>query len=889
MNVGGHGAKTDAYVHEKVQSFKRLGYTVECMTAYDDVLLIAVKGDQLLKYKVEYVYDTNKSKYNVRLSGPVIIKVFGKPVSEIKAIQDHFNLLIGVHDNMLNFYDLEYYTPITTIHETKNFNQYAVSVRNENDSQGIYGPNLKICVTIGKKLMVFEWNGIAFISIISDLVLAGSATKLLWCKKFLIVGLKDEYLLLDPVSGECKDLCKFGNSLKVPLMLGLEDTCVSLQHDNTSMMMKVRDDGKLYDSGCITWTGIPEHIVYDSPYLLAVLSRYVEVRTIDPSVSIQQMELRHVINVCHGKGVIFIQCKDGLYMLSLRPLVSRIKYMIKSRNYDVAIQLQEQQMDLTMEEIMSKINNIQSQQAVYLFTVMKFRESMKLFSTLQIDPSHVIGMFPDLLPSTLKNSIEYPEKIPTLHDPYLTKALSDLVEYLLKKQCEILKETEFRPFTPIMVTKRNNTLKSKEQALSVIDTTLLKCYIKTNIACVTDILLHPNNCVHYDAAEKALKQADCYLELILLYKQNKNYETALTVMKEQASKSKSPLYGIQPTIKLLQELGKDHIKLILEFSEWVLKEDPYEGIKIFTRESPSVKELPRDEIAKFIQSVSPLVLVEYLEHLIYEWKDDTDTLHVMLIDKLISRITEESKLQALVHLKDFRTKAGTEDGMLGILRLKLINFLKITSVYDPVYVWSKLHLDSFYEERAIVLGHMGKHEEALGVYVYVLEDLLEADDYCHRMYNEGITDIYLYLLKVYLNPPPPLALGITDFHRQPKAMAQHAMLLIESQATRIDMLKAIELLPGDIKVKKSRAVLDLALNVSVSKCYMSKVLRNMQYLNYLQTCKEHQEECCTQKMTISDNIECKICKLKIGPKTVFVRNSEGDLIHYGCYGNMDKT
>ena len=46
------------------------------------------------------------------------------------------------------------------------------------------------------------------------------------------------------------------------------------------------------------------------------------------------------------------------------------------------------------------------------------------------DLSHVVGMFPDLLPSKLRNSFEYPDKLPQLHGNDLDRALLALIDYL---------------------------------------------------------------------------------------------------------------------------------------------------------------------------------------------------------------------------------------------------------------------------------------------------------------------------------------------------------------------------------------------------------------------------------------------------------------------------
>jgi len=49
--------------------------------------------------------------------------------------------------------------------------------------------------------------------------------------------------------------------------------------------------------------------------------------------------------------------------------------------------------------------------------------------------------------------------------------------FSFQKRDMIFKEEDLEPFTPICLHRKNVTLKTKEQALTVIDTTLLKCYL----------------------------------------------------------------------------------------------------------------------------------------------------------------------------------------------------------------------------------------------------------------------------------------------------------------------------------------------------------------------------------------------------------------------------
>ena len=46
------------------------------------------------------------------------------------------------------------------------------------------------------------------------------------------------------------------------------------------------------------------------------------------------------------------------------------------------------------------------------------------------DPSHVIGLYPNLLPQDFRRQLDYPEKLPDLEGSDLEKGLMALIDYL---------------------------------------------------------------------------------------------------------------------------------------------------------------------------------------------------------------------------------------------------------------------------------------------------------------------------------------------------------------------------------------------------------------------------------------------------------------------------
>lgn len=266
------------------------------------------------------------------------------------------------------------------------------------------------------------------------------------------------------------------------------------------------------------------------------------------------------------------------------------------------------------------------------------------------------------------------------------------------------------------------TIKSKKKLLQIIDTTLLKCYLQTNVALVAPLLRLENNHCHIEESEHVLKKVQKYSELIILYEKKGLHEKALQVLLDQAKKANSPLKGHERTVQYLQRLGKENLNIIFEFSLWVLKACPEDGLKVFTEDLPEVENLPRDKVLEFLKESCKDLAIPYLEHIIYTWDETGSVFHNCLIQLY------REKVQAL--MKDYLNSlpedeipvpAGKEEGELGEYRNKLLAFLDISSHYQPSKLISDFPFDGLLEERALLMGQMGLHEQALFIYVHVLK------------------------------------------------------------------------------------------------------------------------------------------------------------------------
>ena len=374
-----------------------------------------------------------------------------------------------------------------------------------------------------------------------------------------------------------------------------------------------------------------------------------------------------------------------------------------------------------------------------LFALKQFSAAMTEFEKAQANPYDVIRLFPNLLQDQSKatTSDNFDANVPSaavlqLEDKDLENALLALIEFLaLARQKEVV--------------KLRDTKSSSKSLLSIIDTTLLKCYLQTNDSLIAP-LLRLNQC-HLDESEKTLLKHDKISELIILYQTNGKHKKALELLQSQATKEGSSLYGYERTIRYLQQLGSTHWPLIMEFSDWVLKANPDQGLRIFTEDFIEVENLPRAAVLDFLLTHHKPLVIPYLEHVINVWQDSNTFIHNILIKQYrekLETIMEDLEKDGS-HLKMELTEELKE------YRIKLYDLLQNSNNYSPDVVLKDFPTNILLEERAIILGRLKKHEKVLAIYIQILGDVEKASKYCEDNYKDD-PDIFFTLLKTILNP-----------------------------------------------------------------------------------------------------------------------------------------
>ncbi|XP_030763648.1 vam6/Vps39-like protein [Sitophilus oryzae] len=837
-------------MHEAYQnhSLIKLNHQIESIAAHDDTLLVGTRQGHLFMYKLE-----NNSKCELTLMR--YNKSFSKkPIQQLCIIPDQ-NLLVSLTDNLIQLHDINAinFTTLHQIPESKGATYFTVNPQKIVSTTGDTHVLISLAVAVKRKIQLYYLKKNEFHSFGKDILLNDIPKSMAWCQDVICVGYRDEYALLKvKENGKQTDLFPTSSTKSAdPCILQISDSHFALCRENQTVL--VNTEGETEKNKTLKWSAIPTYLAHDEPYTLGVLTDCIEVCTLEPSITIQTLpdmpKVRFLVQA--SSGVLFAASLSQVWCVKAIDVAKQREILVNSKEFQLALKLT-QISNESEEEKQAKIHNIQTLLAYDLFAKKQFHESMNEFLKLETDAFDVIRLFPDLLPQGQQD--EYPDSSKDLTDKELEDSRLALIEYLTEMRHR-LQDTKGLSNARGNLSEKSS--KSTDHLLQIIDTTLLKCYLQTNDTLVAP-LIRLNHC-HFAETEKILKKKGRHKELIILYQTKGQHRRALELLQSEND--------IDKTVTYLHHLGSENMGLILEFSEWVLNAAPEEGLKIFTEDIPEVENLPRPRILDTLLKSHKELAIPYLEYVIQ--KDDNPFFHNALVHQYREKI-----------LKD-----GVEQSEP--IRVKLLEFLQQSTQYTAENVLRDFPVDCLIEERAIIVGRLGKHDQAVALYVRALGDLEKAKDYCKRVYDSGISgsqQVYVYLINIILKPDSfPLSLpGITLSPKTAQPDLELALQLLEENASKINPIDILTILPDDIPVSRLHKFLLVALQKVVQEERRVQLLKGLLYAEHLQ-CQELKLNLQNQRILVTELNVCPVCKKRFGNQSTLVRYPNGDVVHYSCH------
>ncbi|XP_018576853.1 vam6/Vps39-like protein [Anoplophora glabripennis] len=841
-------------MHEayQVSSLLKLTYQVESIAAYDDNLLVGTRQGHLCMYNLVRTED------NCEVQLMRYHKSFSKKaVQQLEVIPDH-NLLISLTDNLVQVHDLNAinFTTIYQVLKSKGATFFAINIKKQTSMTGDISVLVRMAAVVKRKIQLYYLKNNEFLQLMDDINLTEIPRSMVWCQESICVGYRGEYALLE-LNGKQTDLFPTSSTRSnEPCIIRVSDTTFALCRETQTVLVNVM--GETERNKALRWSDVPVTLAWDEPYALGILTDCIEVLTLEPSGLVQTLpDLSKVRFIVSAKqGLLYAASVSQIWCIQAVDVAKQRKVLVDAKQFQLALKLT-QISNESEEEKKEKIHHIQTLLAYDLFHRKQFHESMKEFLKLGTDAYDVIRLFPDLLPQQQQGT-DYPEPVRDLTEKELETSRLALIDYLTEMRHRLQSSDTLANINARGNLNERATSKSTSHLLQIIDTTLLKCYLQTNDALVAP-LLRLNHC-HLVETEKILKKMGKHNELIILYQTKGQHRRALELLQSEGS--------IDRTIGYLQHLGSDNMGLILEFADWVLTESPEEGLKIFTEDIAEVEALPRPRVLDFLLKSHKSVVIPYLEHVVHTWEDSNPLFH-----------------NALVH--QYREKIVTEGPAVAEhTRKKLLQFLESSRQYTAENILNSFPTDSLLEERAIILGRLGKHEEALNIYVRALGDVEKAETYCRKVYDKGLQgsqNVYASLIKLILDPNScQLTLpGLVLSPKTAQADLELALQLLEQHASRMNPLQALQILPDSVPVSRIHKFLSVALYNVIQDRRRVQLMKGLLYAEHLQ-CQEMKLALQSQHVLVTELNVCPVCKKRFGNQSALVRYPNGDVVHYSC-------
>ncbi|XP_066588589.1 vam6/Vps39-like protein [Prorops nasuta] len=876
-------------MHEAYESIPIIKLTVqiESMAAYDDNLIIGTREGHVLRYKVPLEIN-NDCKPDLLSHSKNFNK---KRITQMDVIPQ-YDLLILLTDNIVCVHDLSSpnFQQLSQLTKTRGATLFTLNVQQTESLTGTKNTVVRLCVAIKRKLQLYYLKQRQFESFNDqELTVADVPRELVWCGESLILGFRGLSYTIFDLKGTTKELFPTGKSPE-PNITKISDDSYILGKDSQSILMNTT--GVLIENNPVKWSESPTAIVWDEPYLVGIVHDKLEVNTLEGCKHIQTLQnfnkARLIVKSKQGK--IYVASTGNVWSVNAIDIVHQIRTLLEQHQYQLALRLTSLS-DITEDEKVKKIYKIQTLHAHHLFYNKKFDEAMHLFLKLGTDPYEVIRLFPDLVTPSMSNaeSSQTINPIPKLEDHDLEKGLRALIEFLTEIRHKLIdtkpKNIDHGKDTNPLDNENNLTAVTTQQLLKIIDTTLLKCYLQTTDALVAP-LLRLNHC-HLAEAEKTLLLHQKYPELIILYQTKGQHKKALELLEKHSKENDSSLKGTEMTIQYLQRLGKDHMDLILKFAGWVLEEDPEEGLRIFTEDIQEVELLPRPKILDYLLRFHKSLVITYLEHVVYVWEDENSLFHDALI--------HQYKEKCLAGLSPSATEA--EKLAAKHTSEKLQQFLDKSTHYTPETILVHFPRNCLFEERAIILGRLGQHQQAISIYTSLLNDIPRAILYCNNVYEkcknqessekkhaDGADEVYVHLIRQLIKPDNEgflLAGCNVETQRTMQPDLQMALQLLEEHASKINPIKALEVIPDTIPIGRIKHFLEVSLHKNLAARRRTQVLKGLLYAEHLQI-QEQRMHYESQSVLMTEFNICPVCKKRFGNQSAFAKYPNGEIVHYSC-------
>ncbi|KAJ3429805.1 cnh domain containing [Anaeramoeba flamelloides] len=568
----------------------------ESLAVYKDYLFVGTKVGALIIYRVIKDRDRYTSEIVKTLK-----ELSNKALTELCLIP-HANVLFVLSAGNVTGYNLQ-----DAIDPNKGVEQIGkIQLQGSRGTLLMHFNKARLCLGMKKKILIYHWNGKGF-GQPQEVLVPDSVRGMCWIKNRLFVGFRREYDLYYQNMKQSKKVIETGKS-GTPVMCKISNTEILLEQDAYS---RIHDtNGDTSRKWMIVWKGVPNSMLYLNPNVIALLPSKVAIRNLQTQNLIQEYNVKgaKIIISNAKKDQIYIATDKEIFKLEPVPLLYQIDNLKTQHQYREALQLCPLLRDVINDEesVQKKTNEIKEAFGFWLFSIKEFDNAQNMLIESKSDPRKFLEFFKELVPKKYKYNVLTPDiEKPELTEEEKKKAIQSLIDFL--SVTKTLQSTQ-------------ELIKKDPQLAELIDTVLLKCYIRTDRNFIKGFLIIPTNKCDLEEAIQDLTQQNYRRELVELYRAKGMHSEGLTLLEALCKETNDP----KPLIEYLSILPGKEIDLILKHSEWAVNTDPINGIKIFTntadpRSKQETRTIPIQIVAEFLHHRNLAMYITFLEYVVSDY------------------------------------------------------------------------------------------------------------------------------------------------------------------------------------------------------------------------------------------------------------------------------
>lgn len=283
----------------------------------------------------------------------------------------------------------------------------------------------------------------------------------------------------------------------------------------------------------------------------------------------------------------------------------------------------------------------------------------------------------------------------------------------------------------------------------------------------------------------------------------------------------------------------------------------------------------RDRIVGYLEKQSMDICARFIEYIIKNNNDRTPEFHNKLALWYLERLRNPEK-------KEWRDNQFEQEMELDSKRQTLLGFLEASESYRPERLLSFFPSNTLHLERAILLSRLGRHDQALSIYIRKLNSIELAERYCDKWWQSGKrsgattggTDVYMTLLQVLL--------GSNDDSMQ---RIDEAIHVLSHYGERFNPVYVSNFLPSTLSLQKLCPFFHRSLTTLAQDSHRLLLMRNIVQTEQVQVrCKRL--EAFSDSIIIRERSVCRVCGKRILATSAFVVlpgvRGKREWVHYAC-------